>query len=150
MLPGTAWAGWGAQDIFCLPLMGSDQLEPLPVPPWLWVTLGPGQGRVPPWQVVALVLGGAVLPLEKLEAMWLLWGETAEPWVSLAWGCPRGKGQGWPSLVLFGGGSSVTTPVPLLEQLSLGVPPFISFTYISKALQCVLRKVSLLYCTAKI
>lgn len=51
--------------------------------------------------------------------------------------------------MLFGGGSSVTIPVPLLEQFSLGVPPFISLTCISKALQCVLRKVLLLHCTCK-
>lgn len=80
------------------------------------MTLGPGQGRVSgSCQVVGLVVDGAVLLLEKLETVWLFWGETAEPWVSLAWGCPHGKGRGWPSLVLFGGGSSVTAPIALLE-----------------------------------
>lgn len=70
-----------------------------------------------------------------------LLGEIAELWGSLAGGCPHGKGRGWPSLVLFGGGSSVTAAIPLLEQLSLGASPFISLTCITKALQCVLRKV---------
>lgn len=35
-------------------------------------------------QGMRLGLGGAVLPLEKLEAAWPVWGEIAELWVSLA------------------------------------------------------------------
>lgn len=79
--------------------------------------------------MMEFVADGAVLPLEKLEAMWLFGGETAESWVSLAWGCPHGKGQGLPSLVLFGDGSSVMAPIPPLERLSLGIrtlPLFLS------------------------
>lgn len=41
---------------------------------------------------MGLVVDGVVLPLEKLEAMWLFWGEIAELWVSLAWPCPHGEG----------------------------------------------------------
>lgn len=56
-------------------------------------TLGRGQGRVSgSCQVMGLVVDGVMLPLEKLEAMWLFWGEIAELWVGLAWPCPRGKG----------------------------------------------------------
>lgn len=63
------------------------------------MTLGRGQGRVSgSYQVMRLVADGVVLPLEATRPVW---GEIAELWVSSA------------GVMLFGGGTGVTVPIPL-------------------------------------